>query len=448
MTEFSTRQAPERLRIEQQPPAATSQQLSAPLLWKACRAAVLLLPLGGVPVPGAPLNIVIVIFAVPTILTILRAARGGRPVADARATGLLLLFGAALIASAFGSEDLARAMELLLVTFVGLGFAISLTFCVGTIDQVRTLSGDVVLMLTVCAVWALATMPPPTTRFGGAAIDGRATGPFSQPNELGIVCAAGLPIAFVLLSHAKRPRGRLLAGIEMLVLSAGLVLSFSRGAWIAAIAACTLVIIVLPAVRRTLAILVLAGIGALGYLALLSLNLDLTTGLVLDRVASIGDVSNNPGDHRLAIWGESLRQFRAHPLLGTGPEGFPLHAVNGAGPVAGIRPPHPHNIYLSYLNEIGLLGVIPLTLFMGYVLSNVVRITKMARWRPSNAAAASAAAAVFMPLIGVLAMLAHGLLDNPLANPMVAYTWWTLLGLAGLSVPLLRTRTNDLRELR
>lgn len=427
---------------EQRPSVAPPVPQGSSPVWIACRAAVLLLPLGGVPVSGIPLNVLVIVFVIPVGAALLHVLRGGRPVISAPATGLLLLFGAALIASVFGSDDLSRALELVFVTFAGIGFTVALTFCVDSRDRIRVLCGDLVLALSVCAVWAIVTMPDLAGRFGGGAIDGRATGPFSQPNELGIACAAGLPMALVLLCHAEKRTRLLLAGFEMLLLALALTLSFSRGGWIAAVLGCVAVVVVLPSARRTVAVLVLVGIATVVYVSALSSSPRPagqmpTTGLVMERLGSIGQVSENPGDHRAEIWEESLRQMDEHPVLGTGPEGFRRNAESGGGPLANIRPPHPHNIFFSYLNEIGLLGVIPLSLFIGRALGNVGRIARSAR---SGSSASAAAAVLFMPLVGLSVMLFHGLVDNPLANPMIAYTWWTLLGLAGLGIPLLRSR--------
>ena len=49
------------------PPRAGRRPPAGPRtpLWVCCRAAVLLLPLGGIPVPGLPVSVVIMIFAVP-----------------------------------------------------------------------------------------------------------------------------------------------------------------------------------------------------------------------------------------------------------------------------------------------------------------------------------------------------------------------------------------------
>lgn len=430
---------------EQQQAGAPREPERPSPMWAACRTAVLLLPVGGVPVSGVPLNAIVIVFAIPVVLTVLYVLRGGRPVISAPATGLLLLFGVALLASVFGSDDLSRALELVFVTFAGIGFTVALTFCVDSIDRIRILCGDLVLALSVCAVWAIVTMPDLAVRFGGGAIDGRATGPFSQPNELGIACAAGLPMALVLFCHADTRNRRLLAGFEMLLLALALTLSFSRGGWVAAVFGCVAVIVVLPSARRTVAVLVLAGIAAVAYVSALSLSPGpagqmSTTGLVMERLGSIGQVSENPDDHRAEIWEESLRQMDEHPVLGTGPEGFRRNAESGDGPLASIRPPHPHNIFFSYLNEIGLLGVIPLSLFIGRALGNVGRVARSARRGPS---AAAVAAVIFMPLVGLSVMLFHGLVDNPLANPMIAYTWWTLLGLAGLGVSLFRGRDSE-----
>ncbi len=71
-------------------------------------------------------------------------------------------------------------------------------------------------------------------------------------------------------------------------------------------------------------------------------------------------------DERVLIWTEGWKCFLAHPLLGTGANTFPLacaelgisHLPNGSH-----IPPHPHNIYLQWLIDGGLVGFVLLSVW-------------------------------------------------------------------------------------
>lgn len=79
-------------------------------------------------------------------------------------------------------------------------------------------------------------------------------------------------------------------------------------------------------------------------------------------------------DARWEIWGVALKVWEAHPLLGAGVNAFE-HGYRQLGivfdpQVYGDDLPHPHNIYLQFLAENGLVG---LAVFLNFALGFVVR---------------------------------------------------------------------------
>jgi O-antigen ligase len=158
-------------------------------------------------------------------------------------------------------------------------------------------------------------------------------------------------------------------------LSVPLVVSFSRGAWLAtamaALAVALPVLLRLP--RRTLLGVVCGGV----LLAVPAGAVALGSGLVGDRLGSMGEVAAAPDQSvvdRYAMWDAALSIWRAEPLTGTGPKGFAAYrdshaslALSGGsdtdGAGAGFRRQElesPHNMYLLVLAEQGLVGAVAL----------------------------------------------------------------------------------------
>ena len=76
------------------------------------------------------------------------------------------------------------------------------------------------------------------------------TGTFVHPNELGAFCAMGALVAAGLALGGRSRARRLLAGATMLILLAGLTLSFARGAWIGLALGLLYLLWTLPSARR------------------------------------------------------------------------------------------------------------------------------------------------------------------------------------------------------
>ncbi|MFF7452491.1 MULTISPECIES: O-antigen ligase family protein [unclassified Streptomyces] len=182
----------------------------------------------------------------------------------------------------------------------------------------------------------------------------------------GLVCATGLALG-------RTPvRQRVVAAACATALLVPLALSFSRGAWIAAVLACTAQL-VLAGLR--LALRVVAVVAALGVILVGGFGVG--SAMLQERVDSITRVTDAPDQSvtdRYTMWAAALGMWREQPLTGVGLKGFPDHRdahaslalsagsdTDGAG--AGFRKQpllSPHNMYLLVLAEQGLVGLLAL----------------------------------------------------------------------------------------
>ena len=330
-----------------------------------------------------------------------------------------MLFAAAVATSAARDADAAFRLDVRLL-FEVLLVVVMVTVLRSTrhVDQVVNallISGGVI------SSWALITSGEATAYLDGAVLTNRASGPFAQPNELGLFAAALLVLAVGVGITTSRPATRLLCVVSGSLLLAALAESFSRGAWIGALAGLVALAVLSPPSRGPLArvSLVGAGIGAL----LTTLGSSLSSA-VATRLASIPEASGNPYDERTLIWAESLRQLQDRPLTGQGPGSFAEAAQSAPGGAA-LETEHAHNLLLTIAAEYGLVGLLAL---LALVAGLIVMATGP---RASQATASEGRRARLQPVLAaaLVAVAVHGLLDYPLRNAVGSTTVWLLVGL-------------------
>ncbi|MGW9038600.1 O-antigen ligase family protein [Streptomyces sp. NPDC055721] len=204
--------------------------------------------------------------------------------------------------------------------------------------------------------------------------DIRAVGPFGPTDVMGMatVVSYGLVIVTGIALGSGPGRTRTAAAVCAGLLFLPLVLSFSRGAWIATVLACGIQLL-LSGPRRAARVALAAG--ALGVVLVGGLGIG--SAMVKERVASITQVAAAPDQSvtdRYTMWAAAGRMWSTEPLTGVGLKGFPAYRDSnaslalssgsdtaGAGAVFQRQPLlSPHNMYLLVLSEQGLVGLLAL----------------------------------------------------------------------------------------
>lgn len=204
------------------------------------------------------------------------------------------------------------------------------------------------------------------------------------------------------------------------IISASLLLGFTRGAWLGALAG---VSVVLWRTRRRWLLVI--------PLALVAVYL-LAPGLVQQRIRSMTDLrADSSNRSRVLMLQTGLRMVAAHPLFGVGPEGVRHYFDQYAPPLDGPRPDawygHLHSNYLQLAAE---RGVPCLLLFLWFLVAlfrdqwrAFTRQTGEERWITlgmTGAVAAFAVAGIFEYSFGdsevamlFLFLVAHGCIAVP-----------------------------------
>jgi O-antigen ligase len=242
---------------------------------------------------------------------------------------------------------------------------------------------------------------------------------YGSPDNLGLLFDRALPVWIALAIGARRPLVlRALLWAVGAIMTAVLILTYSRAAWVA-IAIATLVMIALytPWGRYVLvAAFVVAGAGAL------------VEGTRL--VHTFRSAQTPTTQRRLDLWRSSLRMVRDHPLFGVGPDNFlhyyaPAHQTyipcpHGLGymnPEAHDEPclSHPHDEILDFWLSTGILGLLAFLWLQFVFWRNAV-----ARWRVHRDV-------ITLGVMGAMvAALVHGLVDNSYFLVDLSLYFWLL----------------------
>ncbi len=245
----------------------------------------------------------------------------------------------------------------------------------------------------------------------------RAVLPHHGANALGTALAMALVLLLGLSLHASRRRRVVIAG-GLLVVGAGLLVTWSRGAWLGAL----------------IGIAVLAGTTSLrrmvpGALALVAVAAVALTFFAPQRQLQDARfrVALDPADpqSRTTVWRAVPRIVADHPLLGTGFATFVLVYPRYAPPphIPGF-PPHAHNLLLNFAAESGLLGALAFVIFLA------ASVLAVWRWYAGAARGSADGAAGRTALAMLAALMGHQLVDATLLGSPIAFGFYALVGLA------------------
>lgn len=193
-----------------------------------------------------------------------------------------------------------------------------------------------------------------------------------NPSNFGVVLVVALPLAiFVAVSDSNRVWrwiGLASSGLGLLAV----VWTNSRGAWFGLIAAVAVALgarLISPARGRSerRATVIIAGLAA-GLSAAL-----LLTPRVLERIASVTDLTSKTIAWRLSAWGSSFLMIRDRPFLGWGPNAFRFSypAYQGPGQIDGAKGYQvveaAHSLLLDTGVSLGIPGLAALLFLVGAV---------------------------------------------------------------------------------
>ncbi len=256
-------------------------------------------------------------------------------------------------------------------------------------------------------------------------ISTRLDGVLGNANVLGTYLVIVFPFVLAQMASAERRINKFLYFICIACIIACIVLTWSRGAWLGAIVA-FLVFLLVFNFRSIWLILV----GGASVTALLYALVQTFAGkweflqTLVDRFISTFTMSDSSIQHRIKIWDKTLRMIGDNILTGIGVGGsafkevFPQYAIAGTETVE-----HTHSLYLEIFSQLGIFGIIffAVIAFM-FVQKCFVGIKNRSRGERSRNMIAAG-------LASVSASLVMGVTDYIWYNSRVFLIFWIMVGL-------------------
>src|SRR3989442_1193970 len=237
---------------------------------------------------------------------------------------------------------------------------------------------------------------------------------FEVAHALALFLGPLIAVAASLVMYSSDRLVRVAGGAFLVIAVPSMLLSFSRGGYLA-LAAIAVGLALSHARRRWL----LAGTVTLGVLVALippvfhriSIEFQNTSGTTFFGRAG-----------RLELWSATLQMLRGHLLLGAGLSGF----AERIGPFWNATHPErfidPHNIVLNFWVETGVLGLVA----FAWILATAFAVT----WRGWHRAPTEWHPIELGILLALVALVVHGLVDVPYFKNDLSLQFWALVGLA------------------
>jgi O-antigen ligase len=186
---------------------------------------------------------------------------------------------------------------------------------------------------------------------------GRASGTYICPNNLAGFLEMLVPLATAyVLAGRMKPVVRILLCYAVLAMLAGMVVTFSRGGWVAVVMALVVLLVVLTFHRNHrlpafLLLVVLVGGGAIFTTKFLSKSLS-----YIRRVETLQNGDKFDYSVRRDIWVAAAEMWRDHFWWGVGPAHYDYRFRKYRPQTIQLSPDRAHNDYLNLVTDWGAVG--------------------------------------------------------------------------------------------
>jgi len=190
-------------------------------------------------------------------------------------------------------------------------------------------------------------------------------------DELGLIVALSIPMAFYLLTVSKRRWLNALCWAQVIAGITAILISATRGALFAV--AVGIVMMAVPTLNHISPMQ--RGIAVIACIALVSSAAFVVPKTSLDRILSTGtELTEGTLTHRTVIWAAGMEVFRDHPFLGVGAGAYGPAIVK----IVNI-PLIAHNTFVSVLVELGVFGLLLLLALLASMFYSALRMKYLER---------------------------------------------------------------------
>ncbi len=372
------------------------------------------LSLGGVRLLDQVVSMAVI--GVALCLFAVRALSSGRPVSVGGVPGMLLwaFFIYACARHTFVDCEYVSRRELIDVALAASVYFLTVNFAEKPREW-RWLVGGVLLLAAAIALYAayqyLSRSEHVWWSTRPAQYRGRGSGTFMNPNHLAGFLELVLPLG-VALTASRRSSWtvRIVAAYCVLVITAGIIVAFSRGGWLAAASGLGFISVwVVLDRRRTWGwrIAIVVSVAILCGLA--------SSTLMMRQRISVAakELGGDQVSTRLVIWQSARQVWRTSPWWGVGADHFQYRYFAYRDPWLQTNPVRVHNDYLNTLCDYGVAGfglafmAVAVLFWQGFGALGRAGREPAANQRGSGDAATLLAGAA----AGALALAIHSFLD-------------------------------------
>ncbi|MDZ4752425.1 MAG: O-antigen ligase family protein [Flavobacteriales bacterium] len=276
---------------------------------------------------------------------------------------------------------------------------------------------------------------------------------FKDHTSYGAVLAMYYPILTALLLSKKMQLVlKVLLGIGFLVLTAGLILSYTRAAWLSVIAAAIVLVAMILRIKFRTIILTSLVLASFLYVAMddiqiaLQRNKQESSDKLEEHVGSISNVSSDASNlERLNRWNCAIEMWKERPVLGWGPgvyqfEYAPFQKAKDRTIISTNEGDggNAHSEYLGPLCEQGVLGMALVILLVLSVCAMGFRLFFTVKDFETKLVSTSA-------FLGLITYFVHGVLNNYLDTDKASIPFWGFIAVL-VAVDLYHTKVISHRS--
>lgn len=314
-------------------------------------------------------------------------------------------------------------------------FLIPIAFSFAIFTQTRSGNDARKVLSAICfSVFCVSLISVYYKLTGQVTFDGRLQGFYSSPNYLSMFLAPGILIGiYFLIDSLKRKLSliNLLLAFLLLPIIVSLYFTYSYSSWLALFS--SVPIVFLPQISKNKRLLAAAGLTLV-----LAIAIFLQSGT--QKFSNLLHVSQRSSiASRVIIWTSAGLMIHNHPIFGIGPGNFQniyLGYQKYFPPYLEWAVPEPHNIFLAFWLQTGLLGLFGFIL----LLVNLFQILKKVLRNEKSAGMSALLLSFFVYVI------INGLFDTPYWKNDLSFLFWIFVFLT-LSLTKIESSNADLGKI-
>lgn len=258
-------------------------------------------------------------------------------------------------------------------------------------------------------------------------ISGRVTSTLANPNVLGEYLILLIPLSIAMINLKKSIFNKFIyAGIAVTLLVC-LIFTYSRGCWLGILLG--LIIFFICADRKFISI---------GIIGLLTLPVILPQNII-NRFTSIGNLADSSTSYRMSIWIGTIRMLKDYWFSGIGLGEEVFKSIYSYYSYNGITAPHPHNLFLQLMTQIGIIGLIVFIII-------IIKLYRVSIIELLKTKSKEYYFIIISIISGISAFLLQSMFDNTWYNYRIILIFITFLAIEIKAVMLSREERKENEE--